>query len=106
MGSEDIGRKAETGWRGKVETQVKSTSLLLFVLLAFAAFGLFLYLAERQTVYEVSDALIAGLAVVSFMRFAPAGWNAIKLPVHKLDSGEFLLVGMTCLRKPGIRPFR
>jgi hypothetical protein len=106
MGSEDTGRQAaETGWRGKVETQVKSTSLLFFILFSFAAFGLFLYLADRQTVYEVSDALIAGFSVGSFMRFAPAGWNAIKLPVHNLHSGDFLVVGINFLCVGGILRF-
>jgi hypothetical protein len=105
MGSENLGRQVEDGWRGRAQTKVKNTALLFYILLSFIAFATFIYFSQRQTVFEVSDALIAGFAVGSFIRFAPAGWEAIKLPIHNLHSGDFLVVGINFLCLGGVFRF-
>jgi hypothetical protein len=93
MGSENLGRQVEEGWRGRIQTQVKNTTLLFYILLSLIAFAAFVYLSQRQTVFG------------SFIRFAPAGWEAIKLPVHNLHSGDFLVVGINFLCLGGVFRF-
>ena len=109
MRDQDYGGEREKRWSRRILkkgiTSLRSTSLSAFILLAFLTFAPFLYFADRQIVFEVSDALIAGFSVGAFIRFAPAAWQALKLPAHDLHSGDILCVGVSFLCVGGIARF-
>lgn len=77
-----------------MQSPLKNTTLWLLVLLVFILFAPFIYYAERQSMYEVANALIVGLAAGALMKWGPAGWEAMKPPIHNLRASDYVICGI------------
>ena len=76
------------------EIKIKNTTLWIIVLLTFALFTPLAVFRERQEIFEIVDALAVGMGIGVLLGYAKTVWRAIKLPVHDLTSGDYMLVGL------------
>jgi hypothetical protein len=75
-------------------TNVKNITLWVVITIVFVLFSPAVAWVERQTMFEVVDALAVGGALGAAVRWGPAAWKALKPPVHSLIPADFLVVGL------------
>lgn len=74
--------------------RIKNTALWAALILIFAAFVPVIYITERQSMFEILNALAVGGAIGALIRWSPSAWEALKPPIHILRSRDYLVVGL------------
>jgi hypothetical protein len=85
------------------QAPIHNTTLWLAITIAFIIFTPGVIWVERQSMYELANAVIVGLGVSALVKWIPAAWEAVKPPIHELRASDYLIVGigMICIGAVG-----
>jgi len=72
---------------------IRNTTLWLLLTAVFSAFFPPMFLVERQSMFEIADALLCGAAFGFFVGSAPSSWSILKLPSHSLRPHDYFIFG-------------
>jgi len=76
-----------------MKTPLISTTVVLGMLL-WLAFLPFLFIAPRQELFEMLNAVIFSVAIGILIGYAPGVWEAVRRPLSELRAGDALQIGI------------
>jgi hypothetical protein len=74
--------------------KLRNTTLIVMLIGGFLLFLPASLLLPRRSLFEILDGLCVGAAIGVFIGYSRAAWRALKLPSHRLVSGDYLVVGI------------